>query len=117
VSSSVIDRTARFRSFLQVCAKKSRNEELCNFNIDRRYTWEEVQEQLEEAATAYEKKGVFWKHPFRTAGRSIDGSTDAVQVRLEILPTEEYSSLVCEALILIFDVSQISQSAVFNMIE
>ena len=60
--------------------------------------------EAEKAIKEYEKKGKSWRHPFRTAGRALGGSTNSMQTWLEMLPNGEYSSLVCGALKLVFGV-------------
>lgn len=90
---------------MKLCVQKSRNQELCSFNIDGKHTWQEVLDEAERAAQAYEKKRPSWRYPLRKISHAIGGPSEATKAWLELLPQGEYTSVICGALKLVFGVS------------
>ena len=98
-------RTAHFKGFIQACTRRSSDNEIRKFNISNIHTWEEVKVEVDKAVDAYNKKATSWRrNPFRVAGRLMGDKGPVIQTWLELLPTGEYTSVVCGAMKLVFGV-------------
>lgn len=98
-------RTAHFKGFVQACTRRSGDHEIRKFNIGHDHTWEEVKVEVDKAVDAYNRKASSWRrNPFRLAGRLMGDKGPVIQAWLELLPTGEYTSVVCGAMKLVFGV-------------
>src|SRR5947208_13042523 len=103
--------TTGFKHFMGRLAKASKTQELARFNVNARYTFEDVKREADKAVQAY-KDQKSWRHPFRSAGRAL-GEAPAFEALLTLLPTQSlYASVVCGGLVLLYGVSIISSEQV-----
>ncbi len=94
-------------------AKASKTQELARFNVNARYTFEDVKREADKAVQVY-KDQKSWRHPFRSAGRAL-GEAPAFEALLTLLPTQSlYASVVCGGLVLLYGVSIISSEHVLS---
>ena len=102
-------RTTGFMHFMGRLAKASKAQELAHFNVNARYTFEDVKREADKAVQAY-KDQKSWRHPFRSAGRAL-GDAPAFEALLTLLPNQSlYASVVCGGLVLVYGVSIFDRS-------
>jgi len=102
-------RTTGFKHFIARLVKASKTQELAHFNVNARYTFEDVKKEADKAVQAY-KDQKSWRHPFRSAGRAL-GDAPAFEALLTLLPNQSlYASVVCGGLVLVYGVSIFDRS-------
>jgi hypothetical protein len=72
---------------------------LASFDIASSHNWEEVLNVADASAQAYTQRAKGIKGIFRRVGRKIGEANPAIDPVLDVLPTGEYTSLVCGGLV------------------
>lgn len=67
-------------------------------------TWKDVQDEAAEAYKKYQSDGKSWRHPFQTTGRAFSNVASRMEFLLQLLPNGDYTSILCGALKLVFNV-------------
>jgi len=79
---------------------------LKDFNLGQNFKISDVQREANAALQAYKERGdKLNPHFFRTAGRDFSNNATAMEALLKFLPSGEYTSVLCGALTLVFNVS------------
>lgn len=93
-----------FRKLLKVFATNSKDKEIRQFDIDRKFRWEDVQTEADAALEAYTAQVSFRRHPLRYLSRSFTQNASTLEALLQFVPDGEFTFLICGALTLVFNV-------------
>jgi hypothetical protein len=104
----VIARTTRFKKFIDSLTKESKKSELNKFRLGQNFKISHVRTEANAALKAYNDHGSsLKKHFFRTLGRDFSNNATAIEALLAFLPSGEYTSILCGALVLVFNVGDV----------
>ena len=74
------------------------------FDVRRKFQWEDVKREIDAAVEEYNKQRS-WSRPIRKVGRACCENASNLEVLLTFIPDGEYTSIICGALTLVYNVS------------
>jgi len=97
--------TQKSKSFIEKFKADTRDPGVKRFEINGKFTIDNVQKQADEAMEAYKSRGTDWRHrPLRTAARHVGEDISAFKDLLTFLPDGDYTSILCGVLTLFSNV-------------
>ncbi|PYH43520.1 uncharacterized protein BP01DRAFT_402624 [Aspergillus saccharolyticus JOP 1030-1] len=94
-----------FKKFLGTFTTFAKDKEIRRFDLDRKFQWNDVQNEANAAVEAYSAPDSFLRNPVRYLSRSFTQNASTLEVLLHFVPDGEYTSILCGALTLVFNVS------------
>ncbi|KAK9425271.1 hypothetical protein SUNI508_13201 [Seiridium unicorne] len=100
------EKTRKFKNILKVFVKSTKVESIKGFDVERHFTWTDVQSIANEGLERDAERGKWRRHPARFIGRTLQNSAPVLQLVLDFLPNNEFTSILCGALALVFNAAQ-----------
>ncbi|TEY30287.1 hypothetical protein BOTCAL_0885g00010 [Botryotinia calthae] len=104
-SPKLIHNTNLFNNYMHDFLLRSNDQET-RLAFNSTSTWRDVQEEAGEAFKKYKSEGKSWRHPFQTTGRAFSNVACRFEFLLELLPSGDYTSIICGGLKLVFNAAK-----------
>jgi hypothetical protein len=103
------ERTATFRRNIQAFLAESGDSEN-RLAFQSGSTWDDIANEAGEAVDCFNREGHMWKRPFEKATMNFANVACRLEFLIELLPEGEYTSILCGALKLVFNVGRSSHT-------
>ncbi|KAM3424203.1 hypothetical protein BST61_g11256 [Cercospora zeina] len=109
--ASTPEQTNTWKRFLRDFTRESKERCLARFDIDKLRSLEDVQLAADAALKSYEDKGTLRHNPVRAMGRSVGNNVSSFEAFVQLLSSNEYTSVACGVLTLLFTAASEVQKA------